>query len=181
MRAVETDLPEVLVLEPEVLGDERGYFKESWNATTFAGLVGHDVAFVQDNSSRSRGGVVRGIHFQNPNPQAKLVRCSAGAIFDVAVDLQQSSPRFGQWVGVELSAENHRQLWIPEGFGHGFAVLGEGADIEYKVAGYYSQSDDRAVAWDDPSIGVDWPLDGPPVLSKKDQKAPKLGEADTYV
>ncbi len=180
MRAIETALPEVLVLEPDVLGDERGYFKESWNARTFASLVGDDVAFVQDNSSRSLGGVVRGIHFQNPNPQAKLVRCSVGAIFDVAVDLRRSSPRFGAWVGVELSAGNHRQLWIPEGFGHGFAVRGESADIEYKVAGYYSQSDDRAVAWDDPSIGVEWRLDGPPVLSDKDKNAPPLNEADVY-
>lgn len=181
MHAIETALPEVLILEPEVLGDERGYFKESWNARTFASLVGYDVTFVQDNSSRSRGGVVRGIHFQNPNPQAKLVRCSAGAIFDVAVDLRRSSPRFGDWVGVDLSAENHRQLWIPEGFGHGFAVLGEGADIEYKVAGYYSQPDDRAVAWDDPDIGVEWPLHVTPVLSEKDKNAPRLDEADVYV
>jgi dTDP-4-dehydrorhamnose 3,5-epimerase len=179
MRVIATELPEVLVLEPTVLGDERGFFAETWNQRVFADLVG-DVTFVQDNSSRSQRGVVRGIHFQNPNPQGKLVRCSHGRIFDVAVDLRRSSPRFGSWVGVELSEDNHHQLWVPEGFGHGFAVLSAHADVDYKVTAFYSAAHDRAVAWDDPVIGVAWPEIDAPVLSDKDRVAPSLANADVY-
>jgi dTDP-4-dehydrorhamnose 3,5-epimerase len=177
MHCVETDLEGVLLLEPRVFRDDRGFFFESWNQATFDEAVGENVTFVQDNHSKSAQGVVRGVHYQHPEPQAKLVRVIAGAVWDVAVDLRRSSRTFRQWVGVELSAENNRQLWIPEGFGHGFLTLTEGAEVLYKATAFYRGEHDRAIAWNDPQLGIDWPMDVPPVLSAKDEAAPGLEEA----
>lgn len=175
-----TRLPGVLVLQPRVFGDDRGLFFESWNARTFAESVGA-VEFVQDNHSRSSAGVVRGLHYQlPPSPQGKLVRCGRGAVWDVAVDLRPASPTFRQWVGVELTDDNHRQLWIPPGFGHGFVALTEQADLLYKASGFYDPDADRSIAWDDPDIGIDWPVDGQPTLSAKDATAPRLVDADLF-
>lgn len=179
MQVIETDLPGVLLIEPRVFGDARGFFMESWNRKTFAGL-GLDLDFVQDNHSRSARGVLRGLHFQLNQPQGKLVRVVSGAVFDVAVDLRRSSPHFGRWVGYELSAENHRTLWIPPGFGHGFLVLSDTADFLYKTTAYYAPEWDRGVRWDDPAIGIQWPLDGAPQLSAKDQVQPLLKDAEVY-
>lgn len=183
MKVTPTRLPEVLVLEPRVFGDARGFFLESWNQRAFDEAAGAPVHFVQDNHSRSAQGVLRGLHYQLTQPQGKLVRVVSGRVFDVAVDLRTSSPRLGQWVGVELSAENHRQLWVPPGFAHGFLVLSEQADFLYKASGYYQPSDERALAWNDGHVGVEWPLDqisGPPTLSGKDQAAPAWGAAELY-
>lgn len=179
MNIIETDLPGVLLIEPRVFGDARGFFLESWNRKTFADL-GLDLDFVQDNHSRSARGVLRGIHYQLQQPQGKLVRVAAGAVFDVAVDLRRSSPHFGQWTGHELSAENHRMLWIPPGFGHGFLVLSETADFLYKTTTLYAPAWDRGVRWDDPDMGVAWPLEGAPLLSAKDQVQPLLKDAEVY-
>jgi dTDP-4-dehydrorhamnose 3,5-epimerase len=181
LRTTATALPGVLMLEPQVVGDQRGFFLESWNAAAFGAAVGQDVAFVQDNHSRSVRGVLRGIHYQVVRPQGKLVRVVSGAVFDVAVDLRRSSPAFGKWVGVEISAENRRQLWIPAGFGHAFLVLSEYADFLYKTTDYWSPGHDRALRWNDPAVGVDWPLSGAaPVLSEKDARAPMLPDAEVY-
>jgi dTDP-4-dehydrorhamnose 3,5-epimerase len=180
MKATPTALPEVLLLEPKVFGDERGFFLESWNARTFAQATGADVAFVQDNHSRSARGVLRGIHYQLVKPQGKLVRVASGAVLDVVVDLRRSSPRFGQWTAEELSAGNQRQLWIPPGFGHGFVVLSEWADFLYKTTEYWIAEYDRAVAWNDPDIGIDWRLQGAPVLSERDRAAPALRAAEVF-
>ena len=179
MNIIETPLPGVLLLEPEVFGDARGFFLESWNRQTFAGL-GLDLDFVQDNHSRSAKGVLRGLHYQLNEPQGKLVRVVSGAVFDVAVDVRKSSPHFGQWVGYELSADNHRMLWIPPGFAHGFLVLSEVADFLYKTTAYYAPQWDRGIRWDDPQIGVQWPLEGAPTLSAKDQIQPLLKDAEVY-
>ena len=180
MQVIETDLPGVLLLEPKVFGDARGFFLESWNRKTFADL-GLNAEFVQDNHSRSAKGVLRGIHYQLQQPQGKLVRVVSGAVFDVAVDLRRSSPHFGQWTGHELSAENHRMLWVPPGFGHGFLVLSESADFLYKTTALYAPEWDRGVRWDDPDIGVQWPLGGVvPQLSAKDQVQPLLKDAEVY-
>lgn len=179
MNLIETSLPGVLLLEPKVFGDARGFFMESWNRQTFAAL-GLDVDFVQDNHSRSAKGVLRGLHYQINEPQGKLVRVVSGAVFDVAVDLRKSSPHFGQWVGYELSAGNYRMMWIPPGFGHGFLVLSDSADFLYKTTTYYAPQWDRGVRWDDPQIGVAWPLEGKPVLSDKDQVQPLLKDAEVY-
>ena len=179
MRAIETRLPGVLLLEPQVFGDARGFFLESWNRQTFAGL-GLDLDFVQDNHSRSAKGVLRGLHYQLNDPQGKLVRVVNGAVFDVAVDVRKSSPHFGQWVGYELSADNHRMLWIPPGFAHGFLVLSDTADFLYKTTAYYAPQWDRGIRWDDPQIGVQWPLEGAPALSAKDQIQPLLKDAEVY-
>jgi dTDP-4-dehydrorhamnose 3,5-epimerase len=179
MQVTTTALEGVLILNPVVHGDARGFFMEAWNARTFAELVDPEVSFVQDNASRSGQGVIRGLHYQNPHPQGKLVRCMAGEVFDVAVDIRASSPTFGRWLGVELSADNHRQLWIPPGFAHGFAVRSEFADVEYKVTDFYAPGADRAIAWNDPAIGVDWGIDDP-VVSAKDAAAPPLAEALLY-
>ncbi|OYW36205.1 MAG: dTDP-4-dehydrorhamnose 3,5-epimerase [Hydrogenophilales bacterium 12-61-10] len=165
MKAIETHLPGVLLLEPKVFGDARGFFLESWNRQTFATL-GLDLDFVQDNHSHSSKGVLRGLHYQLNEPQGKLVRVVSGSVFDVAVDLRKSSPHFGQWVGYELSADNQRMLWIPPGFAHGFQVLSETADF--------------LLRWDDPAIGVEWRLDGAPTLSAKDQVLPLLQDAEVY-
>lgn len=179
MNIIETSLPGVLLLEPKVFGDARGFFMESWNRQTFSAL-GLDVDFVQDNHSRSARGVLRGLHYQINEPQGKLVRVVSGAVFDVAVDLRKSSPHFGKWVGYELSAGNHRMMWIPPGFGHGFLVLSDSADFLYKTTTYYAPQWDRGVRWDDPQIGVAWPLEGMPVLSAKDQVQPLLKDAEVY-
>jgi dTDP-4-dehydrorhamnose 3,5-epimerase len=182
MKVTPTVLPEVLVLEPKVFGDDRGFFMESYNRQTFRQVTGVDVDFVQDNHSRSMRGVLRGLHYQRPpRAQGKLVRVTAGRVFDVAVDVRRSSPRFGLWTGAELSAENRRQLWIPPGFAHGFLVMSENADFLYKTTDYYSPEDDGAVQWSDPSIGIQWPTAGLSViLSPKDAAAPLLAEADVF-
>lgn len=180
MNIVDTALPEVKILEPRVFGDDRGFFLESWNAQTFAGL-GLDLNFVQDNHSRSAKGVLRGIHYQVEKPQGKLVRVTAGAVYDVAVDLRRSSPNFSKWVGVELSATNHRMLWVPPGFGHGFLTLVDGTDFLYKCTELYAPAFDRCVAWNDPDVGIDWPLDGmTPALSAKDAVGASLADAEGY-
>jgi len=180
MNVIPTALPEVLILEPKVFGDARGFFLESWNARTFAEATGADVSFVQDNHSRSARNVVRGIHYQMVRPQGKLVRVVSGRVLDVAVDLRRSSPRFGQWVGVELSAENHRQLWIPPSFGHGFAVLSDSADFLYKTTEVWLPEHDRSLRWNDPEIGIDWRLDGEALVAAKDAAAPLLTDAEVY-
>jgi dTDP-4-dehydrorhamnose 3,5-epimerase len=191
MKVIETNLPEVLLLEPKVFGDARGFFLESWNRQTFADL-GLNLDFVQDNHSCSARGVLRGIHYQLNQPQGKLVRVVSGAVFDVAVDLRKSSPRFGQWTGHTLSADNKQMLWIPPGFGHGFLVLSESADFLYKTTELYAPQWDRGVRWDDPEIGIQWPLNaeetgeargeapGEPHLSAKDKIAPLLKDAEVY-
>lgn len=173
----DTALPEVKLLEPRVFGDDRGFFLESWNAATFAGL-GIDAAFVQDNHSRSAKGVLRGLHYQIVEPQGKLVRVVAGAVFDVAVDIRRSSPNFGKWTGHELSAANKHLLWVPPGFAHGFVTLSETADFLYKCTTLYAPAHDRGIAWNDPAIGIDWPLDAVPLLSTKDAAAPLLADAE---
>ncbi|WP_296892130.1 dTDP-4-dehydrorhamnose 3,5-epimerase [Thiobacillus sp.] len=179
MNVIETPLPSVLILEPKVFGDARGFFLESWNKQTFA-KCGLEADFVQDNHSRSARGVLRGLHYQINEPQGKLVRVVSGSVFDVAVDLRKSSPHFGQWVGYELSAENRRMMWIPPGFAHGFLVLSDSADFLYKTTTYYAPQWDRGIRWDDPQIGVAWPLEGTPVLSAKDQVQPLLRDAEVY-
>lgn len=175
-------LPDVIVFEPNVLGDDRGFFMESWNRRTFLDATGLDPEFVQDNHSRSVGGVLRGIHYQlAPHAQGKLLRVTRGAVWDVAVDLRKSSPTFGQWAGVELTAENHKQLWIPPGFGHGFLVLADVADVLYKATAYYAPEHDRSLRWDDPELGIAWPLgDRSPILSAKDASAPLLADAQIF-
>ena len=173
MKVTPTALEGLLILEPAVFGDARGFFTESWNAQRFNAAVGHEVRFVQDNHSRSRKGVLRGLHFQRaPHAQGKLVRCTAGAVFDVAVDLREGSPTYGRWDGVELSGDNHRQLWIPPGFAHGFLVLSDSADFLYKTTDYYAPQAEGAVRWDDPDIGIAWPDMGEaPQLAAKDAAA----------
>ena len=180
MKVTPTALPDVLLLEPRVFGDDRGFFMESWNARAFREATGLDVAFVQDNHSYSTRGVLRGIHYQVVRPQGKLVRVATGSVFDVAVDLRRSSPTFGRWVGCELSARNKLQMWIPPGFGHGFVVLSEAADFLYKTTEYWIAQHDRTVRWDDPTLAVDWPLQGEPVLAAKDAAAPLLEAAETF-
>ena len=180
MKIIETGLSGVLIIEPKVFGDARGFFLESWNQQAFAD-VGLAMAFVQDNHSRSTRGVLRGLHYQLENPQGKLVRVTQGAVFDVAVDVRRSSPHFGKWVGVELSSENHRMLWIPPGFAHGFLVLSETADFLYKCTSLYHPPSDRSLLWNDPRIGIDWPDTGiAPKLSGKDAIAPLLADAEIF-
>lgn len=180
MNIIQTALPEVLIIEPKVFGDPRGFFLESWNQARFA-EAGLTMNFVQDNHSRSARSVLRGLHFQIERPQGKLVRVTQGAVFDVAVDVRRSSPRFGQWVGVELSDANHRQLWIPPGFAHGFLTLSETADFQYKCTDFYDPPSERSVRWDDPTIGITWPEVGlGPMLSGKDAAAPLLAEAEVF-
>lgn len=176
-----TALTDVLVLEPRVFGDARGFFLESFNARRFAEATGVRAEFVQDNQSRSARGVLRGLHYQIRQPQGKLVRVVRGRVFDVAVDLRRSSPAFGRWAGVELSEDNHRQLWIPPGFAHGFLVLSESADFLYKATDYYAPEHERAIRWDDPSVGIDWPIaEQAPLLSAKDRAAPSLAAAEHF-
>ncbi len=169
MNVIKTKIPDVLIIEPQVFGDDRGFFMESWNQKAFNEVVGQDVTFVQDNHSRSVKNVLRGLHYQIKQPQRKLVRCVVGEVFDVAVDIRSGSETFGQWVGVRLSAENKRQFWVPEGFAHGFLVLSESADFLYKATNYYAPEYERCIRWDDPEIGIEWPLTGEAVLSAKDQ------------
>jgi dTDP-4-dehydrorhamnose 3,5-epimerase len=180
MNVITTPLEGLLVLEPRVFGDDRGYFFESFNARKFAELTGVTLPFVQDNHSRSAKGVLRGLHYQIQQAQGKLVRVTEGAVFDVAVDLRKSSPTFGQWFGTELSAENKRQLWIPAGFAHGFVVTSDVASFLYKTTDYWAPEHERAVRWDDPAIGIDWPLDGAPQLSGKDLAAALLADAEVF-
>ncbi len=176
-----TALPEVLVLEPRSYGDARGWFFESYNRRDFAAATGIDTEFVQDNHSRSARGVLRGLHYQIRHPQGKLVRVVAGRVWDVAVDLRRSSPRFGRWAGVELSADNRRQLWIPPGFAHGFLSLSEGAEFLYKTTDYWFAEHERSVAWNDASLDIAWPLQGlEPALAAKDAAAPALHEAECF-
>ena len=180
MTIIPTAIPDVLIIEPKVFGDARGFFYESFNQRAFDEAVGRPVAFVQDNHSRSAKGVLRGLHYQLQQPQGKLVRVVRGRVFDVAVDLRRSSPRFGCWAGVELSEDDHRQLWVPPGFAHGFLVLSESADFLYKTTDYYAPAHERCIAWNDPQIGIDWPLDGAPLLSAKDAQGVSLAEAEAY-
>lgn len=181
MKVIPTALPEVLILEPKVFGDDRGFFFESYNRKTFAADTGLDVEFVQDNHSRSARGVLRGLHYQLVKPQGKLVRAVSGTVWDVAVDLRRGSPRFGQWVGVELSADNKRQLWVPPGFGHGFVVLSDTADFLYKTTDYWYPEHERAVLWNDPDLAIAWPLAGSaPQLAAKDAAAPRLADAEVF-
>jgi len=181
MEVIPTRIPDVLILEPRVHGDARGFFLESFNAQTFHGVTGMDVTFVQDNHSRSSRGVLRGLHYQIRHPQGKLVRVSHGSVFDVAVDLRRSSPTFGQWVGAELSGENFRQMWIPAGFAHGFLVLSETADFLYKTTDYYAPEHERSLLWNDPQLGVDWPLGGiAPNLAAKDVDGHPMAQCELY-
>lgn len=181
MKVIATALPEVLILEPQVFGDERGFFYESFNARRFAEATGVTREFVQDNHSRSARGVLRGLHYQLQQAQGKLVRVSAGEVYDVAVDVRCNSANFGKWVGVHLSAENKRQLWVPEGFAHGFLVLSEYAECLYKTTDYYAPTHERCIRWDDPQLAIDWPLDGlTPQLSAKDQQGLSLTDAETF-
>ena len=180
MNAVATTLPGVVILEPRVFGDERGFFFESFNARVFTQLTGLTPNFVQDNHSRSAHGVLRGLHYQIRQPQGKLLRCAVGEIFDVAVDLRRSSPFFGRWTGVRLSAENKRQLWIPEGFAHGFVTLSESAELLYKATDFYAPEHERCIIWNDTDLKIDWPLETPPLLSAKDRLGLPLREAETF-
>jgi len=180
MKVTPTAMPEVLVLEPRVFGDDRGFFYESFNARTFEKLTGLRVNFVQDNHTRSARGVLRGLHYQIRQPQGKLVRVSVGAIFDVVVDMRRSSPFFGRWVGVELSAENRHELWVPPGFAHGFVVTSESAEVQYKNTDYWAPEHERTVLWNDPALAIDWPLSGAPVLSGKDSQGKLLADAESF-
>ncbi len=182
MNVTATQLPDVLVFEPKVFGDKRGFFLESFSQRGFDAAAGPGHRFVQDNHSRSAKGVLRGLHFQlPPHAQGKLVRVVSGAVFDVAVDMRRNSPTFGRWAGMELSATNHRQLWIPPGFAHGFLVLSETADFLYKTTAYYAPQAEGAVRWDDPTIGIEWPeIAMAPQLSAKDQQAPLLADAQSF-
>jgi len=180
MKATRLSIPDVLLLEPKVFGDERGFFFESFNQRVFEGIVGRKVAFVQDNHSRSAKNVLRGLHYQIQQPQGKLVRVVQGAVFDVAVDIRRSSPTFGQYAAVELSAENKHMFWIPEGFAHGFVVLSETAEFLYKTTDYWAPEFERSIIWNDPAIGIQWPIQGDPVLSAKDQQAKPLADAEYF-
>lgn len=181
MKVIETPLSGLLVVEPKVFGDARGFFFESFNERAFCDATGVALPFVQDNHSRSGKGVLRGLHYQVVRPQGKLVRCVSGEVFDVAVDLRRSSATFGKWYACRLDAVSHRQLWIPPGFAHGFVVLSETADFLYKTTEYWFPEHDRSLAWDDPDIGIEWPLEGvQPKLAAKDTAAPRLADAQVY-
>lgn len=180
MHIIQTAIPEVLILEPKVFGDERGFFFESFNARAFGEATGLNPNFVQDNHSRSQRGVLRGLHYQVEQAQGKLVRVTAGEVYDVAVDLRRKSPTFGQWVGAHLSAENNRQMWVPEGFAHGFLVRSEFAEFLYKTTDYYAPAFERCIRWDDPKLAIAWPLQGEPRLSAKDQQGLSFDEADVF-
>ena len=181
MKAIPTAIADVLVIEPAVFGDARGFFFESWNRRDFTGLLGREVEFVQDNHSASGRGVLRGLHYQVKQAQGKLVRVVAGEVFDVVVDLRRSSPTFGRWVGERLSAENHRMLWVPAGFAHGFLVLSESAEFLYKTTDYYAPEYERTLLWNDPAVGVEWPLEGAaPVLKPKDAAGTPLAQAEVF-
>jgi dTDP-4-dehydrorhamnose 3,5-epimerase len=180
MKVIPTDLPEVLIVEPKVFGDQRGFFYESFNQKAWEEATGLKSRFVQDNHSRSSKGVLRGLHYQIRQPQGKLVRVAVGEVFDVAVDIRRNSPTFKQWVGVHLSSENKKQLWIPEGFAHGFLVLSDVAEFLYKATDYYAPEHERGIVWNDPELGIHWPLAEVPTISAKDQDAPLLRDADVF-
>jgi dTDP-4-dehydrorhamnose 3,5-epimerase len=179
MKVTATAIPDVRVIEPQVFGDARGFFLESWNERAFA-AAGIRAGFVQDNHSRSARGVLRGMHYQLNQPQGKLVRVIAGEVFDVAVDLRRASPTFGRWVGTALSAENKRAVWVPAGFAHGFLVVSEHAEVLYKATDYYAPADERSIAWNDPELAIGWPLAAAPVLSAKDAGGARFRDAETY-
>ncbi|MBS7777060.1 dTDP-4-dehydrorhamnose 3,5-epimerase [Acidovorax sp. CCYZU-2555] len=181
MKATPLAIADVILFEPKVFGDARGFFLESFNQKAFDEATGSHYDFVQDNHSRSAQGVLRGLHYQlPPHAQGKLVRVVQGAVFDVAVDVRRSSPTFGQWVGAELTAENHKQLWVPPGFAHGFVVLSETADFLYKTTNYYAPAFERSVAWNDPHLAIEWPLNAAPQLSGKDAEAPQWEDAEVF-
>ncbi|MDJ0554295.1 MAG: dTDP-4-dehydrorhamnose 3,5-epimerase [Microcoleaceae cyanobacterium MO_207.B10] len=181
MNVIQTEIPEVLLIEPKVFGDERGFFMESFNQRNFSEKTGVNLEFVQDNHSRSSKGVLRGLHYQIQQAQGKLLRVVAGEIFDVAVDIRKNSPNFGKWVGYLLTAENKRQFWVPPGFAHGFLVVSETADVLYKTTDYYAPEYERSIIWNDPEIGINWPLEGIEVkLSKKDEDGKTLTDADLF-
>ena len=180
MQAVQMAIPEVLILEPKVFGDERGFFFESFNQQTFQNLTGIKAHFVQDNHSKSAANVLRGLHYQIEQAQGKLVRVTAGEVFDVAVDIRRQSATFGQWVGVHLSAENKRQLWVPPGFAHGFVVLKDNTEFLSKTTDYYAPQHERCIRWDDPTINVEWPITQAPILSGKDQLGVALSQAEVF-
>ncbi len=180
MRVLPTAIPDVVIIEPKVFGDDRGFFFESFNARAFAEATGVHRAFVQDNHSRSIKNVLRGLHYQIQQPQGKLVRVIQGEVFDVAVDIRRSSATFGQWVGVRLSADNKKQLWLPEGFAHGFVVLSETAEFVYKTTDYYAPEHERSIRWSDPTLAIDWPLSGEPIVAAKDGNAPLLEQAELF-
>ena len=180
MKVTPTSIPEVLVIEPKVFGDARGFFYESFNGNVFDTAVGRHIDFVQDNHSRSSKGVLRGLHYQIKQPQGKLVRVTRGSVFDVAVDIRRSSATFGKWVGVELSEENHKQLWVPEGFAHGFVVLSETADFLYKTSDFYAPAHERCILWDDADLKIQWPAGLQPQLSAKDAKGQLLSQAEVF-
>lgn len=180
MKVIHTALPDVLVIEPKVFGDERGFFYESFNAQKFQALTGLQVDFVQDNHSLSGKNVLRGMHYQIRQAQGKLVRVIAGEVYDVAVDLRKGSAQFGKWVGATLSAENHRQMWIPPGFAHGFLVMSDKAEFLYKTTDYWAPEHERCLMWNDPDVGIDWPLMEAPILSAKDQLGKRIDVAETF-
>ncbi len=180
MKAASTAIPELLIIEPKVFGDDRGFFFESFNRRRFAELTGRDADFVQDNHSRSAKGVLRGLHYQIQQPQGKLVRVVQGSVLDVAVDIRKSSPTFGRHVAVELSAENKRMLWIPEGFAHGFVALSESAEFLYKTTDYWYPEHERCIRWDDPTLAIDWHLQAAPLVSPKDAQGKPLAEAEHF-
>ncbi len=180
MNIVPTEIPDVLIVEPKVFGDDRGFFYESFNDRTWQELTGLQTPFIQDNHSRSAKGVLRGLHYQIQHPQGKLVRCVVGEVFDVAVDLRKGSKSFGQWVGVHLSADNKRQLWVPAGFAHGFLVLSDVAEFLYKTTDYYFPEHERSILWNDDVLNIAWPLNGPPLLSAKDLQASSFTAAEKY-
>lgn len=180
MKITKTAIPDVVVFEPKVFGDERGFFFESFNKRNFQEATGLDVEFVQDNHSRSVKNVLRGLHYQIQKPQGKLVRVALGEVFDVAVDIRKSSPTFGHWVGVHLSAENNKQLWVPVGFAHGFVVISDIAEVLYKTTDYWAPDHERSIAWNDPALNITWPIEGEPKLSKKDQLGLPLSRAELF-
>ena len=179
MKVERASIPDVLLLEPKVFGDARGFFFESYNRRSFAAATGLDVEFVQDNQSRSRRNVLRGLHYQIRQAQGKLVRVASGEIWDVAVDLRRSSVSFGRWVGAKLDAESHRMMWVPPGFAHGFVVLSEQADVLYKATDFYAPEHERTLLWNDPALGISWPLAGEPLMTDKDRRGVPLSAADT--
>lgn len=180
MEVIQTEIPDVLIIEPKVFGDERGFFLESFNEKTFREKTGVTTSFVQDNQSRSAQNVLRGLHYQIKNPQGKLVRVTSGSVYDVALDIRQSSPTFGKWTGCLLSEKNHRQLWVPPGFAHGFVVLSVTADFLYKTTDYYAPEYERSILWNDPALNIDWKFTGEPVLSAKDIAGVPLEKAEVF-
>jgi dTDP-4-dehydrorhamnose 3,5-epimerase len=180
MKSLQMEIGDVLLLEPRLFADQRGFFLENWNARDFGKLVGLDVSFVQDNHSRSSRDVLRGLHYQVKQPQGKLIQVIKGCVFDVAVDLRRSSPSFGRWVGAELSEHNHRQMWIPPGFAHGFLTISESADVVYKTTDYYAPQHERCLIWNEPNLKIKWPLDKEPILSAKDKVGLPLSKAELF-